>query len=199
MSRKVEIESTRRLLDDVFQVEEAVLRHELPGGGMSPPVRRLNFERGDSAAALIVHRERRSCVLTGQFRYPAHRRGEGWLLEIPAGMVEGEETPEASIRREIVEEIGYRVGELIRIAVFFPSPGGSSERIHLYCALVGDGDRVDGGGGNRDENEAIEVRELPLAEVMDRVAAGRVSDGKTLLALYWLQVRLERGELLEGG
>jgi len=196
MDEPVTIERRRLLLDDFFQVEEVFFRHELPGGRMSAEVRRLNLERGDSAAALVVNRDRRVCILTRQFRYPAYKRGQRWSVEVPAGVVEQGESAVESIRREIREEIGYRVCELAPIATFFPSPGGSSERIHLFLALVRDRDRVAPGGGSESENEDIETLEIPLDDV-DRFSVDvEVGDAKTMIALNWLQLRVARGEPL---
>ena len=194
-SRLVEIESEQALLDDFFRVKEAWLRYELPDGEMSARVRRLCFDRGDSAAALVIDTERRAVVLAEQFRYPAYTRESGWLLELPAGIVEADEDAESSIRRELLEEVGYHAETVIPIARYFPSPGGSSERISLFCALVTEADRVAAGGGREDEHESITAHDLPLADVDRELAEGRILDGKTLLALTWLQLQLARGGL----
>ena len=163
---------------------------------MSDEVRRLNLERGDSAAALVLNRDRRVCILTRQFRYPAYKRGQRWSVEVPAGVVEEAESPVESIRREILEEVGYRVGDLGSIATFFASPGGSSERIHLFFAVVRDGDRIAPGGGSEAEKEDIDLLEISLDDV-DRFLAGvEVGDAKTMIALNWLLLRIARGEPL---
>ncbi len=194
MSRVVKVESSRLLVDDVFQLEEAFLRYELPGGAISKKVRRLNLERGESVAALIVNLDARAVVLVRQFRYPAYKRGAGWLDEIMAGMVDPGESPEQAVRREALEEVGFRIGELIRVCRFFPSPGGSSERITLFYATVHDSDRVAPGGGHAQENEDIEIVELPLQDLDDALASGRFEDGKTLISLSWLASRISTGE-----
>jgi ADP-ribose pyrophosphatase len=199
VNEPVTIQSRRILLDDVFRVDEAWVQYPTASGELTPPVRRLCFERGDSAAALVVNTERQTCVLAEQFRYPAHRRGSSWLVELPAGIVDPGESAEDSIRRELVEEIGYRAGEMVHIATYFPSPGGSSERMALFCALVTDADHVAAGGGHASEGEFIAIREMPLAEVDQALAEGRIVDGKTLLALTWLQLRVARGQLRLGG
>ncbi len=196
---KVKVESTRLLLDDFFQVEEAILRHQLSDGSMSQRVRRLCFERGDSVAALVVHRDRQNCILVRQFRYPAYKRGDGWLLEIPAGGVEEGESPSQAVRRELREEIGYRVEELRPLTAFLPSPGGSSERILIYFAVV-DGDGASGAGPPDElEVEDLEIEELPLTEIAAALASGRITDGKTLFALTWLQLRLAHDNLPREG
>jgi ADP-ribose pyrophosphatase len=196
MDDGVSIARTRVLLDDYFRVEEVLLRHERADGRMSDEVRRLNLERGDSAAALVVNRDRRACILTRQFRYSAYKRGERWCVEVPAGVVEDAEDPVEAIRRELLEEIGYRAGELEPIATFFTSPGGSSERVHLFVAVVRDRDRIGPGGGLEAENESIEVLEIALDDVDAFLLDAEVGDAKTIIALNWLQLRAARCEPL---
>ena len=188
--KRVEIESRRWLLEDFFRVEEARLRHQRFDGRMSPPLRRLNFERGDGVGALLCDWQARRLVLVRQFRYPGWTAGEGWPLEVVAGMLEKDAAPEDEIRREILEETGYRAAALERIAEFFLSPGGSSERLFLYCAAIDLRARREEGGGLEEEGEDIETVELSFDEALDLVDAGLVTDAKTLIALMWLHRRL---------
>ena len=188
--KRVEIESRRWLLEDFFRVEEARLRHQRFDGRMSPPLRRLNFERGDGVGALLCDWQARRLVLVRQFRYPGWTAGEGWPLEVVAGMLEKDAAPEDEIRREILEETGYRAAALERIAEFFLSPGGSSERLFLYCAAIDLRDRQAVGGGLEEEGEDIETVELAFDEALALVDDGKVTDAKTLIALMWLRRRL---------
>src|SRR5437867_13108850 len=104
---KVEVISRRRLLDDFFKVDEARLRFERYDGTMSEVVRRLNFERGDSVAALLVDPRAQTVYLTEQFKYPAYEKAGGWLIDVVAGMFGPDESPEEAVRREILEESGF--------------------------------------------------------------------------------------------
>jgi ADP-ribose pyrophosphatase len=183
---KVEIEQRRLVFEDVFEVEEAVLRYERSDGAMSAPVRRLSVERGDSVAAVLVDRVRATVILAEQFRYPAWAKGGGWLIETIAGMVDPGESPEQALRREVEEEAGYRIDALTHLSTFFLSPGGSSERIFLYCAFVENSQRVGSGGGMASEHEDIRLLEIPLAELGARLARGDFADAKTLIGLQWL-------------
>jgi nudix-type nucleoside diphosphatase (YffH/AdpP family) len=145
--KRIEILNQRVVFDDVFKIEEVTLRFERFNGRMSEPVRRLVFERGDAAAALLLNRDMQKVILIKQFRYPTHKKGPGWLWEVVAGMVDQGEQAEETIRREVLEEVGYQVGDLQSIATFYVSPGGSSERVVLYNAEVSEADRVATGGG----------------------------------------------------
>ena len=187
--RRVEIQEQRRILDDFFKVDEAVLQYERYSGEMSEPVRRLKFDRGHSAAAVVVKLPAREILLVEQFKYPAYRPGSGWVVETVAGMVESTDTAEQTIRREIREEIGYEVSLLEPINSFLVSPGGSSERVSLFYAEVSDETRVDGGGGVAAEGEDIAVYVLPAAKLDDALADGTIDDAKTLIGLMWLRSR----------
>lgn len=72
MPQRVKVERRRLILDDFFKVEEVYLSYEKFDGSMSPLVRRLNFERGDSVAAILHHKERNSVLLVNQFKYPSY-------------------------------------------------------------------------------------------------------------------------------
>lgn len=190
--RKVVIEQRQLVLDDFFKVEAAQLQFEHFDGSMSPVVRRLNFERGDAAAALIVKPKTQTILLINQFRYPTYEKGPGWTTEVVAGMIDKNDSPEKTIEREIFEEIGYEVTRLERIATFYVSPGGSSERIFLFCADVDDTQKHGKGGGVASEEEDIRPVELTLAQALQKVRAGEIVDAKTIIGLFWLQNRTAR-------
>jgi nudix-type nucleoside diphosphatase (YffH/AdpP family) len=190
--RKVLVEKKSRLLDDFFKVEEAYVRYEHFDGTMSPLVRRLNFERGDSVAILIYNPLTERIVLVNQFRYPTYEKGPGWITEAVAGMVGVNEDPEAAIRRELQEEAGYQILRLEPISTFYVSPGGSSERIILYYAEVDQSDRQGAGGGLASENEDIRTVELSLPEALEQIRTGELADAKTVIGVFWLQARLMR-------
>jgi len=187
--RKVDVRSRRRLLDDFFKVDDAELSFERFDGSMTPPVRRLVFERGDSVAAVVFDRDAERLLLTEQFRFPTFEKGPGWLIEIIAGMIDRGEQPEVSIRREIEEELGYRANHIEHIATFYVSPGGSSERIWLYYAEVGEAGHVSAGGGLPGEHEDIRVVSIPPEEARTTLKDGKIADAKTIVGLQWFLAR----------
>lgn len=189
---KVEVISRVRVFDDFFKIDEAELRFERYDGTMSEAVRRLNFERGDSAAALLFDVRLRTVYLIEQFMYPTLAKAGGWLETVVAGMIDEGETPAEAIRREILEEAGFAVERVEPIADFFVSPGGSSERIFLYCALVSDGARITEGGGVATEHEDIRLVPVDLDDFLARLAAHGFADAKTIVAGYWLKDNLGR-------
>jgi ADP-ribose pyrophosphatase len=188
-TKKVEIRHKRLAFDDKYKIQEAEVSHRRYDGQMSKPIRRLVFERGDAAAAILFNRDSQKVLLVEQFRYPTYDRGPGWIQEVVAGVIKPHEGPEEAVRREIEEETGYRAHELTPIATFYVSPGGTSERIFLYYAEVGDGDRVADGGGLVDENEDIRLIERSKSDLLQALAKGLIQDAKTLIAAQWLQLR----------
>lgn len=171
------------------------------------------FERGDAAAALLFHPDRNAVVLVQQFRLPTTdlfrrhvaNKGEfielkgdysgrgGWLLETAAGTVfSANETPEACIRREVMEEVGYRVTDLKRVTEFFSSPGGTNELVHLFFAEVTDWQKKGEGGGDSGRTEDIEVVEIPVEEFFAKLLRQEFRDPKIIIAGYWLREHLAK-------
>ncbi|NHC14253.1 NUDIX domain-containing protein [Motilibacter deserti] len=147
--------------------------------------RRETYDRGNGAALLLHDVASRSVVLVRQFRYPAYVNGhpDGMLLELPAGLLD-EDGPEDAVRREVEEETGYRVGEVQELFAVVMSPGSVTETLHVYAAPYSPADRV-GAGGGVDDEEDIEVVELPFDTALDMVRRGEIVDAKTILALQW--------------
>jgi ADP-ribose pyrophosphatase len=186
---------------DLFRLVEAEFQFRQFEGGMSEPETRVNFERGDSVGVLLYDPTEDAVVLVRQFRYPVYagldptaRAGDGarraWLLEIVAGVHDPGRTVNGVARKELLEEAGYRVkGELQPITTVYPSPGGSSERIHLFLGEVDHRQRVGHGGGVPAEGEDIQIVVLPFSQAMDMVARGEINDAKTIIALQHLALR----------
>ncbi|GAC1359827.1 MAG: ADP-ribose diphosphatase [Ktedonobacteraceae bacterium] len=184
----VEIQSKKLVFDDKYKVEEATIRFQRFNGQMSKPLRRLVFHRGNSAAAILWNRDTQKVLLSNQFRYPTYEQGPGWMSEVVAGIVDENETAEETIRREIEEEIGYKVATSItHIATFYVSPGASSEQISLYYVEVSNADRVGKGGGLVSENEDIKLEEWSPTDLWRALESGTINDAKTLIAVQWLQ------------
>ena len=188
--KKVSIERKRYILDDFFKVEEAYLHFEQFNGEMSPLVRRLTMERGNSVAILVFNKSTEKLILISQFRYPTYQNNDGWTIEAIAGMVDPGETPEESARRELQEEIGANIERFEPIATFYPSPGGSSEQIYLcYSEVSGEQAKYKKTGGLLSSGEDIKVIELSLAEALAKIKTGEIMDAKTIIGIYWLENR----------
>ncbi len=192
MEKRVEILSQQEIFHKaMFRIEEAHLRHERYDGSMSKEITRLNLERGDSAAAILHHKEADTVILTEQFRYPTYQKGPGWLLELPAGSIDkdSDSSPEKAMQREIMEEIGYSVEALQHISTFYLTPGGSSERIYLYYASVKPQEHTAKGGGLTGSGEDIRTVVVSVDEALAKMKSGEIADVKTIVGLQWLQMQ----------
>lgn len=178
---------------EYFAIEEHRLRHRRFDGRMSPPVDRGVFVSGDAVTVLPFDPRRRRVLLIEQFRIGPHARLDPhpWCLETVAGRCDAGEGPEATARREALEEAGLTLGRIERIAAYYTSPGIASEHITAY---VGEADLEDAGGvhGLAEEDEDIRALTLPLAEAMERVRDGEVNNGPLLISLLWLDGNADR-------
>lgn len=188
--KKVSVEQKKYILEDVFKVEEAYLRYEKFDGKMSGTVRRISLERGDSVAVIILNQHTNKIILISQFRYPSYKTEHGWLIEAIAGIIDSHETPEEAARREVQEETGLDITSLEHIATFYPSPGGSSERIFLYYSEVSKKQgEYDETGGLPCESEDIKSHEISLEDALVKIKSGEILDAKTIIGIQWLENR----------
>jgi nudix-type nucleoside diphosphatase (YffH/AdpP family) len=194
--RKVDIRSRRTVYKGRYKVEEVVFDFDRAAArGRLTDVKREVFERGDSAAALIHDIERDVIVLAEQFRIATHTKGPGYLVEAMAGSVEEGEAPEACIRREMMEEVGYRAGDLTLIANGYVSPGSSSERIFLYYAPVKTADLVDPkASGLAAEKEDVKRVEFTREDFLARVDKAAFHDAKVMALGFWLKSQPRQGK-----
>lgn len=184
------IEATRRVFDGFLKIDEVSISHDrVSGPGRIERQRRLVLERGDSAAVLLHDVDADTILLTEQVRAPTIAKGPGVIRELPAGSIEAGETAAACMLRELREEIGVSIPRraLKRIATFYVSPGGTSERIVLFYARIEAGRRIDPtASGVAAEGEDVAMVTVPRAEFVRRALAGRIDDAKTLVAGLWL-------------
>ena len=122
-----------------------------------------------------------------QFRYPMREH----LLEAPAGKLELGEEPLTCAVRELSEETGFTAGRLIPLGRYYTSPGFSTECLHLYLALD-----LSRGDAHPDDGEFLDLVRLPYTELLEKVRAGEIVDGKTAIAVLQAEHFLrEEGKL----
>jgi len=131
---------------------------------------------------------RRVALMVSETRLGPLEAGEPDLWEGIAGALDGD-TPESCARREALEEGGLRLHTLEPVGTVWATPSTSTERVHLFLAPYGTGDRVGPGGGLAEEGERLEVREVPLADLGEAVRSGRQPDAKTLMLVQALMLR----------
>lgn len=135
-------------------------------------------------SAVVPLENTKKVILVRQFRYPVKKE----ILEIPAGLVEKDESPLSCARRELLEETAYMARNIRKIAAFYSTPGYSDELIHLFLATGLVRKKVE-----IDRSEVNEVIRLDLDEAVDLFLKGKIVDGKTGLGLFLVYFLLERG------
>lgn len=190
----VEIQDETRVYDGFFKMHRLKLRHKLFEGNWSPSITRELFKRDQAAGVLIFDPAQSSVALVEQFRIGAltsaeNKHSSPWLLEIIAGIVEPNESSTEVAIREAKEEAGVSIQNLIPICEYLVSPGGTDERITLFCALA-DCTQISGIHGLAEEGEDIRVHVFPIEEAFAAVESGRINNAATIVALQWLELNL---------
>lgn len=191
----VVIEKTEAVFCGFFRVLRYRLRHRLFSGAWSKDIQRELFVRGDSVAVLLYDPERDCVALTQQFRIGCLDNPAGaWVWEVVAGMVKSGENSADVALREVEEETGLQLhaNQLQTITRYYSSPGGTDERLQLYCALCKLPAEIEGTYGLAEEGEDIRVRILATATVFDAMLAGTINNAATIIALQWLQINRDR-------
>lgn len=144
------------------------------------PCKREIVEHPGGAGVLYVEGDR--VLLVKQYRYAY---GEV-LYEIPAGKLEKGEDPAVAAARELEEEAGVFADGLELLYVMYPTPGYTNEKIYLYRALRGTAKEA-----RPDDGEFVSAEFVPLDEAKRMLVEGKITDGKTIVALqsYFLSER----------
>ena len=159
---------------------------EIPSQHLS--AKRTVIKRPDAVAILLINKTTSRVILIKQFRAPVYaKEGQGYVWEIPAGVMETDENPEVTVVRETLEETGYHLTKPEFLLTFYPTVGILDERIHLYYGLVTSNDKIEKGGGLDTEKEFIDIIELPFEEAISLLEHGEIIDGKTIIGLFYLK------------
>ena len=144
---------------------------QLPNG--KPATREVIRHVG--AVGVIPVTDDGKVLVERQFRYPLNRV----VTEIPAGKLDSfTEDRLSAAKRELEEETGYRAAEWITMGDYYPTPAYCDERITLYLAKG-----LSLGQRHLDEDEFLNFEFLPLPDLVEDVMAGRITDGKTQVAV----------------
>lgn len=171
-----------------INLEKVTIEHATRAGGRLVVEREIH-DHGNAAAILLIDPVRRVVVLVRQVRVPVFMNGgEGWLIEVPAGLNDGDE-PARAIAREAMEETGYLVENAEYLYDAYMSPGTLTERVSFFAAEIDLEKRAGDGGGLAHEGEDIEVLDIPLAKALDMIGTGEICDGKTIMLLQWAQMK----------
>ncbi len=119
-------------------------------------------------------------LLVRQYRYAAGRE----LVELPAGTLEPGEPPAACAARELEEETGYRATQFELLSSFYPTPGYTTELLHVFWAAG-----LIPGQPRPEADERIEILAVPWDAALAMVASGEIVDAKTIIGLLTASAR----------
>lgn len=178
------------LSDDYCELKKVTFRQRRRDGSEQEQSREVYANAG-GAAVLLYNPERRTVLLTRQFRLGAHLAGhEGFVIEVPAGNLDDTD-PGERVRAELCEETGFRGHGLRKVIEFLPNPSSLTETVHCFLGEYGERDRKGKGGGKEEEGEDIEVLEMDVDEAFRQVKEGGIVDAKTVILLQFLREELQ--------
>lgn len=136
-------------------------------------------------AVTIVPIDDKDCIW---FVYQYRHAIGAWLLELPAGSVENQESFQKCAHRELQEEIGLAAGHLELMGEFYLAPGYSTEYMYVYLATELYPEPM-----KTDRDELIQVRSYAISDVMSMMDSGMIQDAKSLaglsMARHYLDVK----------
>lgn len=193
--KNVTVHKKERVFKQYFAIDAYDISYSRFDGKESNVFRREVFERDADAVAILAYDIKTDEIaLIEQFRIGALNDSDSpWLIEIVAGMIDGEERPEVSAIRELKEEIGVCITEdkLYRICEEYATPGGASEKTTVFIANV-DLSVLKDHGGLDSEGEDIRVFKAPLSEAYEQIKLGRIKNAVTILAIQYLLLEKEK-------
>lgn len=155
---------------------------ELPNGKKSKR-EVVNHPGGVTVAALD---EDNNLLFVRQFRYPYKEV----VLELPAGKLEKGSTPLENGKRELMEETGAEGYSYISLGQLYPSPGYTSEIIHLYACKI-----KSQGSSTPDDGEFLNIEKIPLDKAVEMVLNNQIPDAKTQVAVLKTAMLIKSGKI----
>lgn len=173
------------LSDNYYILNKVTFDYMMKSGEWVNQMREV-YDRGDGAGILLYNKQKKTVILTKQFRMPTYLNDneDGMLVEIAAGMLD-KDHPEACVIRETEEEVGYRLKEVKKIYEAYSSPGVMTEKMHFFIGEYTDAMKVSEGGGLDSEAEDIEVLEIPFEEAVGMLYHGEIQDTRTIVLLQY--------------
>lgn len=193
----VEVREKTSLYDGFFKMEKYSLRHKQFAGGWGKEITREMFERGHAVAVLPYDPVTDEVILIEQFRPGAYAAMQNspwfdndaspWQIEAVAGIIDEGESPRDVAVREMREETGAEVSDLIPMCHYLVSPGGSSESVFVFLGRT-DSMTIGGVHGLAHEGEDIRPFAAPLSDAYQGIADGVIINSMTIIALQWLML-----------
>jgi len=188
MNDKAKILDTEILSNNWYTLKKITYQFQKNNGEWQTQQREA-YDRGNGATILLYNKEKKTVILTRQFRLPTYINGNdsGMLIEACAGLLD-KDNAEDCIRRETEEETGYKVSHVQKIFEAYMSPGSVTELIYFFIAEYSSDMKVHEGGGIDHEQEDIEVMEISVDDAFKMINTGEIKDGKTIMLLQYVKL-----------
>jgi nudix-type nucleoside diphosphatase (YffH/AdpP family) len=146
------------------------------------------YDRGNGATIMLYNKEKKTVIVTKQFRMPTFINGNetGMMIEACAGLLDLD-NPEDCIRRETEEETGFKLKDVKKVYEAYMSPGSVTEILYFFIAEYSQEMKISEGGGV-DEDENIEVMEVAFESALNMIRTGEIKDAKTIMLLQYLKI-----------
>lgn len=176
------------LSDNWYTLKKVSFEYQREDGAWETQIREA-YDRGNGAVILLYNKEKKTVVLTRQFRMPTYLNGneDGMMIEACAGILE-KGNAEETIKMEVEEETGYKIEDVEKVFESYMSPGSVTEILYFFIGQYHDGMRIGDGGGAEDETENIEVLEMAFQEALEMIQTGEIKDAKTIMLLQYAQL-----------
>ena len=185
MKPKYKIINKKNLYSGFFSLNKYEFIHQKHDGNWTEKVQREIFSGAHVSTLIPYDPIRKEIILIQQFRAGVlSKYDDDYLYEIVAGIIDPNEKPEETAKRECLEETGCEVKKITPILNYFPAPGSSESYYHLFLGEVNsfDGERIMGLEG---ENENILVKSYKVNKVKKMLKENIIKNGLTLIALQW--------------
>lgn len=189
MNNRIKILNTE-IISKKWSVLKEITFQYLPENGVWQTQKREAFDRGNGAVILLYNKDQESVILTKQFRLPSYINGNetGMLIEACAGQLD-KDNPEDCVKRETMEETGYKIENVQKVFEAYMSPGGTTEILYFFIAPYAPSMKIQEGGGVPEEQENIEVMEMNFQGALDMLETGEIKDAKTIMLLQYLRLK----------
>jgi len=187
MDNQVKIHKTEILSNNWYTLKKITYDFQRKNGQWVSQSREA-YDRGNGATILLYNKEKKTVILTRQFRLPSYINGNesGMLIETCAGLLD-KDNPEDCIRRETEEETGYKISSVKKVFEVYMSPGSVTEILFFFIAEYSATMKVNEGGGV-DEDEDIEVLEVDFEKAYHQIQTGEIKDAKTIILLQYAKL-----------
>ena len=160
INKKVKFKGKKiNVIDFKTEFSELKIQHEM-------------IEQGNAVAVLALQKD--EIILVKEFRFPL-----GYVLEIPAGDVEKGETTLKAVKRELLEETGYKAKKIKHLMKFYPKLGYNTQVIDCYVAT----DLIKISEPKLEDGELLSVKKMKYKKILEMIKKGKIMGSFTICAV----------------